>query len=82
MQRDDEIAALCKCLDAAHELLEFIVRYDGVTTPEFVQKCCDWIEGEYSPHQGAEPCNHLWKKAAIDSSMHCVLCGLSGGEFA
>ena len=80
MTHDDEIRMLCEALDKAHELLAFVVRYEGKTTPQFVKACQDWIEGEYSPDAGAKPCNHIWKKAALDSSMHCILCGVFGGE--
>lgn len=76
-QSSEEIAALCAALDKAHGLLAFVVRYDGKTTPEFVKACQDWLEGEYSPHQGAKPCDHLPKKAALDSSISCILCGVS-----
>jgi hypothetical protein len=80
MTHDEEVAALCKALNKAHELLAFIVRHDGKTTPQFVQSCRDWVEGEYSPDTSVTPCNHLWKKAAIDNSVHCILCGVHGGE--
>lgn len=80
MTHDEEVATLCAALDKAHELLAFVVRYEGKTTPEFVKACADWVEGEYSPCGHAKPCEHIWKKAALDSSVHCMLCGVSGGE--
>lgn len=80
MTHDEEIRALCGALDKAHELLAFVVRYEGKTTPEFVRQCQAWVEDEYSPSTHAKPCDHIWKQAALDSSMSCILCGLPGGD--
>lgn len=80
MTHDEEVATLCLALNKAHDLLAFVVRYEGKTTPEFVKKCQDWVEGEYSPCTGAKPCDHIPKKAALDSSVSCILCGLPMGE--
>lgn len=76
MTKDEEIAVLCNALEKAHDLLAFVVRYEGKTTPEFVAACSDWVAGEYSPCGHAKPCDHIWRQAALDTSVACILCGL------
>lgn len=80
MDHDEEIRALCAALEKAHELLAFVVRYEGKTTPEFVAACQAWVEDEYSPSTHAKPCDHIPKRAALDSSVSCILCGLPMGD--
>ena len=75
--QDEILAAACLALDKAHSLLSFIVRYDGKCTPQFVEECKKWVNGEYDPgtHK-PKPCSHVWKKAKLDNSIACTRCGV------
>jgi hypothetical protein len=74
--QDEILQACCNALDKAHRLLDFIARYDGKVTPEFIAACKDWVDGEYDPGERApKPCKHNWVKARLDSSMWCSRCG-------
>jgi len=74
---DEIIEACCKALDKAHSLLSFIVRYDGKCTPQFVEACRVWVDGEYDPgERQPKRCAHNWVKAALDNSMWCSRCGI------
>ena len=79
--QDEILAAACKALDKAHDLLSFVVRYNGKTTPEFVAACREWVDGEYDPG-GREPakCKHVPMKSALDNSVGCIRCGVLMGE--
>ena len=76
--QEEILAAACNALDKAHDLLSFIVRYDGkAITPRFVERCRLWVDGEYDPgERKARPCKHNWVKAVLDSSMMCSRCGV------
>jgi len=74
--QDEIIAAMANALDKAHELLSFVVRYDGKCTPQFVTKCKDWVEGEYDPGTHRAACAHNWAKALLDNSIWCTRCGI------
>lgn len=77
---EEILAAACKALDKAHELLSFIVRYDGQCTPQFVARCREWVDWEYNPgtHR-PRPCEHNWAKAVLDDSIWCTRCGIRHG---
>lgn len=75
MTKDEEIAVLVALLEQAHDLLRFVVRYDGKTTPEFVARCREFVEDEFSGHeQDPKTCAHVPMKAALDDSVHCIRC--------
>lgn len=75
--QDEIIAAMAKALDKAHDLLSSIVTNDGRCTPQIVDKCQEWLEGEYDPgtHR-ARPCEHNWAKAVLDGSIWCTRCDI------
>lgn len=75
--QDEILAAACRALDKAHDLLGFVVRHDGKCTPEFVASCAAWVDGEYDPgERRPKPCKHKWVKAALDDSIGCSRCGV------
>jgi len=79
--QDEIIQACCSALDKAWRLLDFIVRYEGRVTPEFLAQCKEWIDGEYDPGaRSARPCQHNWVKARLDNSMWCSRCGAERSE--
>jgi hypothetical protein len=79
--QDEILAAACRALDKAHSLLSFVVRYDGQCTPEFVTACRAWVDGEYDPgERRPTPCQHIPRKAVLDGSIGCLLCGVDMGE--
>ena len=81
--QDEILAAACLALDKAHSLLSFVVRYEGQCTPQFVEACKKWVEGEYDPgtHR-PRVCDHVPMKAVTDNSVSCIRCGLFLGSAA
>lgn len=47
--QDEILAAACNALDKAHDLLSFLVRYEGKVTPAYMDRVRDWVDGEYDP---------------------------------
>ena len=86
MSTDDEekLAACLLALAKAHRLLSVIDRYDGeprAITEEFVKQCREWDSTEFDPETGnVKKCAHRWKRAPLDGTMHCIKCGLYGGN--
>lgn len=75
--QDEILQACCNALDKARLLLDFIVRYEGQVTPQFLAKCKEWVDGEYDPgERSSKPCPHNWVKASLDNSMWCSRCGI------
>lgn len=75
--QDEILRAACNALDKAHDLLSFIVRYEGKCTPRFLERVKDWVDGEYDPGaRRPKRCKHNWAKAALDNSMYCTRCGI------
>lgn len=83
MTHDEEVAALCAALDKAHALLSDVVRLNGTMPPAHVDLCREWVDGEYDPgtHRVRE-CEHVPMKAALDSSVSCIRCGVLLGSAA
>lgn len=73
--QEEILAAACLALDKAHDLLSFLIRYDGMTTPEYLARVRDWVEGEYDPgtHR-AKPCEHNWAKVVLSGAIVCTRC--------
>jgi hypothetical protein len=81
--QDEILVAACMALDKAHDLLSFVVRYEGTLTPQFVEKCKAWVDGEYDPGtQRAKPCAHNWAKTVLDGSIWCTRCGIKASTEA
>jgi len=75
--QDEILAAACNALDKAHDLLSFIVRYEGKVTPRYLERVKDWVGGEYDPGtRRPKQCRHNWAKTALDNSMYCTRCGV------
>jgi hypothetical protein len=75
--QEEILAAACNALDKAHDLLSLIVRYEGKCTPPFVERCKEWVDGEYDPGtRQAKRCKHNWAKTALASDMYCTRCGV------
>ena len=75
--QDEILAAACNALDKAHDLLSFIVRYEGKVTPRYLERVKDWVDGEYDPGtRRPKRCRHNWAKTKLDNSMYCTRCGI------
>jgi hypothetical protein len=75
--QEEILAAACNALDKAHDLLSFIVRYEGKCTPPFIERCKEWVDGEYDPGtRQAKRCKHNWAKTALTNDMYCTRCGV------
>ncbi len=75
--QDEILRAACNALDKAHNLLSFIVRYEGQCTPAFVERCRQWVDGEYDPgERQPKTCAHNWAKTVLDTTMYCTRCGV------
>jgi hypothetical protein len=75
--QDEILAAACLALDKAHDLLSFLIRYDGQVTPQYVERVKAWVDGEYDPgtHR-AKPCKHNWAKVVLGGEIMCTRCGI------
>lgn len=71
------LAAACNALDKAHDLLSFLVRYDGIVTPPYMAKVKAWVDGEYNPGaRRPKRCLHNWAKCTLTADMYCTRCGI------
>lgn len=79
---EEKLASALMALDRAHLLLSVIDRYDGeAITEKFVDECKKWVNEEYNPEtRTTKPCDHRWKRAPLDGTMHCIRCGVYGGN--
>ena len=79
--QDEILAAACNALDKAHALLGFVVRHGGKCTPEFMDACQAWLDGEYDPGtRQPKTCDHNFVNAVLDDSIGCTRCGLTLGD--
>lgn len=75
--QEEILAAACIALDKAHDLLSFLVRYDGQVTPAYMDRVKAWVDGEYDPgERKPKRCRHNWAKCALTPDMYCTLCGV------
>lgn len=77
--QDEILAAACAALDKAHDLLSFLIRYDGQVTPAYMERVKDWVDGEYDPgERKPKRCRHNWAKCALpdEHGMYCTRCGI------
>lgn len=75
--QEEILAAACSALDKAHDLLSFLLRYDGKVTPQYMARVKDWVEGEYDPGaRKPKRCRHSWAKVALGKEMYCTRCGI------
>jgi hypothetical protein len=75
--QDEILKAACVALDKAYYLLDYVVKYDGKCTPEFVAACREWVDGEYDPgERQPKACQHNWAKTVLDNTMYCTRCGV------
>jgi hypothetical protein len=75
--QEEILAAACNALDKAHDLLSFLIRYDGKVTPAYMDRVKEWVYGEYDPGtRQAKRCKHNWAKTKLDNTMYCTRCGV------
>lgn len=75
--QEEILAAACNALDKAHDLLSFLIRYDGKVTPAYMDRVKDWVDGEYDPGtRRPKRCRHNWAKCALTPDMYCTRCGV------
>ena len=75
--QDEILAAACNALDKAHDLLSFLIRYDGKVTPAYMERVKDWVDGEFDPGaRKPKRCRHNWSKCALTPNMYCTRCGV------
>ena len=81
---EEKLASALLALDKAHLLLSHIDRYDGddrAITERFVDECRKWVNEAYNPEtRTTKECEHRWKRAPLDGTMHCNKCGVYGGN--
>ena len=75
--QEEILAAVCSALDKAHDLLSFLIRYEGKVTPAYMERVKDWVDGEYDPGtRKPNRCRHNWAKCALTTDMYCTRCGI------